>query len=399
MNKTNPKLFPQGMKDEDWDLILGRVNEGKCTPFIGAGACWPYLPLGSQIAQELAMKYNYPLPDMENLPIVAQFISITRRDSIFPKERVRDILKKKNPTDFSKCELPHLVLADLPLSIYLTTNYDDFMVRALQMKGKDAKSEYCRWNRYISKEPDRIKEDFIPSINTPLVYHLHGTWDVPESLVLTEDDYLDFLVNVTENKDQSLHHRISRSMTGTSLIFIGYRLDDLSFRTIFRGLINSPEKSLRRTSISVQIPPADEQLQSLKRSIQRLDAFIKKLILLDKDKDEIIQLMAKLNNTIIDAPISNLEKDQIYSEINVLENKLYNLPLESNAKKILVSVINLLQDSIGLLPTKDEKNNQEEAIKYLEKYYNEMDIRIYWGTAHQFTEELNERWGEYKRSI
>ena len=133
--------------------------------------------------------------------------------------------------------------------------------------------------------------------------------------------------------------------------------------------------------------------------ILRLDSFIKKMNLLDEKKDEIIKLVKKLNEKIINIPISNFEKDHIYSEIHIIENKLYNLPLESNAKKNLINVINLLQDSIGLLPTKDEKNNQEEAIKYLEKYYNEMDIRIYWGTAHQFTEELNERWGEYKRSI
>ena len=36
----------------------------------------------------------------------------------------------KSP-DFRAPSEPHAVLADLPLPIYMTTNYDDFMVKAL----------------------------------------------------------------------------------------------------------------------------------------------------------------------------------------------------------------------------------------------------------------------------
>ena len=41
---------------------------------------------------------------------------------------------------------------------------------------------------------------FVPTVERPLVYHVFGQLDVPESLVITEDDYDDFLVGITENR-------------------------------------------------------------------------------------------------------------------------------------------------------------------------------------------------------
>ncbi len=43
-----------GMKDEDWNLLLRRNKEGRCTPFLGPRSCSSYLTLSNQIAQELA---------------------------------------------------------------------------------------------------------------------------------------------------------------------------------------------------------------------------------------------------------------------------------------------------------------------------------------------------------
>jgi hypothetical protein len=387
----------RGMKDDDWNLLLRRIKEGRCTPFLGAGACSPYLPLSNQIAQELAKKYNYPLPDINNLPRVAQFLAIERGDSIFPKELVIEMFKECKTPNFRSFELPHSILAELPLPIYLTTNYDDFMLQALQDNRKKVEYEYCRWNKFILKEPLNIDEDFKPTVDNPLVYYLHGFWDIPESLVLTEDDYLDFLVNVSENIDHSLHHRIRRSMRGTSLIFIGYRLEDLSFRTIFRGLINFPEKNLRRISISVQLPPKIEQRKSIERSIDSLEKFISDTNFESELKNNVILLISDLKTKTNQSVINKEKKNSLYQLINSLELQLIKLTTgNSLKKKFIINIINLLQESIGLLPTEGEPDDIQ-AIRYLEAYYKEMDICIYWGDAKQFATELRQRWEEYNK--
>jgi len=40
--------------DRDWEILLRRIQNGKCTPFLGAGVNHGVLPLGSEIAQRWA---------------------------------------------------------------------------------------------------------------------------------------------------------------------------------------------------------------------------------------------------------------------------------------------------------------------------------------------------------
>ena len=53
----------KSLSEGNWKILLSRINEEKCTPFFGAGACYGTLPLANEIAEELASEYNYPLND------------------------------------------------------------------------------------------------------------------------------------------------------------------------------------------------------------------------------------------------------------------------------------------------------------------------------------------------
>jgi len=245
------------LEDGDWDILLRRIKDGKCTPFLGAGVNAGLLPLGADIAKKWAAHYHYPLEDSWDLARVAQFLAVRRRDSMFPKEEAIKELSNVGPPDFTKQALPHGILADLPLPVYLTTNYDDFMAMALRSRNKSPQVEVCRWNDSLQSETSVFSSPagFQPTVGNPLVYHLHGHQDRIESLVLTEDDYLDFLVCIS--RDQTLlPPRVERALTGASLLFIGYRLADWNFRVIFRGLVTNKPVSQRRISVAVQLPPA-----------------------------------------------------------------------------------------------------------------------------------------------
>jgi hypothetical protein len=248
--------MPNTLEERDWNLLLRRVKAGKCTPFLGAGACFGALPLGGEIAQKWSQEHNYPLEDCHDLARVAQFLAVPYYP-MFPKEEILEQwFKEIAPPDFTEPDEPHGILADLPLPVYMTTNYDDFMVRALQSRHKDPKRELCRWNQLVKDTPCIFESEpgFRPTVANPVVFHLHGHSKVVESLVLTEDDYLDFLVNIS--RDQALlPPRIQEALTGASLLFIGYSLADWDFRVLFRGLVMSTEPSLRRISVTVQLPP------------------------------------------------------------------------------------------------------------------------------------------------
>jgi hypothetical protein len=185
--------MPNMLTDEDWEDLLKRIKHGNCTPFIGAGACVGKIPLGSQIAQKWALAHKYPLNDCSDLSRVAQYLAVTR-DPMIPKEEIRDIIKKHlDEIDIQYFKIPdepHGVLADLPLPVYITTNYDDFMMQALRSRNKMPKKELCRWNKYIREIIPRTSK-LNPDISNPVVFHLHGSYEIPESLVLTEDDWAD----------------------------------------------------------------------------------------------------------------------------------------------------------------------------------------------------------------
>jgi hypothetical protein len=264
-----PDISPEGLAELDWRILLGRIKQGKCTPFLGAGACFGSLPLGKEIAGEWAKEYGYPLEDTGDLARVSQYLAVNY-DPMFPKEHLleRYIVGAK-PPDFSEPDEPHAVLADLPLPIFMTTNYDDFMLQALKARNRNARQVSCEWNQILRGEAScSLDADFEPSKEAPIVFHLHGHKGVSESLVLTEDDYLDFLVNVSRDQDR-LPHQIRRAFAGTTLLFIGYSLNDWDFRVLFRGLVRSTEDSLRRLSITVQLPPVPADApESAKREMR-----------------------------------------------------------------------------------------------------------------------------------
>jgi len=199
------------LEDNDWINILKLIKKGKCTPFIGAGTCAGILPMGRDIANKWAKEYNYPLKDSDDLPRVAQYVAIEQY-VMLPKEEIIDQFEGVHPPDFSQVDEPHSILASLSLSVYITTNYDNFMVQALKQHNKEPARDFCTWNKYLedlrksdsssSLTPSSINYmQYTPNTVHPLVYHLHGRTDIPQSMVveyLTESDYLDFLIHMVK---------------------------------------------------------------------------------------------------------------------------------------------------------------------------------------------------------
>jgi hypothetical protein len=259
-----------------WKTLIGKIRAGRCTPILGAGAAFPALPLAKDLAEELlrdeevATGKSAPPIDRTDLAKVTEYIAVKRYDNVWPKDRtteklrehLKKYLKKPESLDLKSPDEPHRTLAALRLPIYLTTNYDDFMYNALKESGVDPVREVARWNSELLKDVEsEFDSGYEPSKDRPLVFHLHGHWDRPESMVATEDDYLDFLVNISRDlatsptdpsKKAILPTRVRRALTGSTLLFLGYSLADLNFRVILRGLVGSLSASARQLNLSVQ---------------------------------------------------------------------------------------------------------------------------------------------------
>lgn len=265
------------------------IKRGRSTPILGPGLVEPLLGSLRDIAQRWADDFHYPMRpyERESLPQVAQFLAVNQ-DTRFPFDDLEDSLKQHiretYPAELAAVGLPskntlnqligavgtlarktheldpHKVLASLPLPIYITANQDYLLEDALREAGKDPQTVLCPWNEYIEQAQSVFDREpnYEPTAERPTIFHLFGVWDQPDSVVLTEDHYFDFLTGVTGNK-KLIPDLIRQALADTGLLFLGFQTEDWSFRVIFRSLLMQPGSSRRNlyAHIAAQIEPED----------------------------------------------------------------------------------------------------------------------------------------------
>ena len=248
------------LEDRDWTRLVRQLKNGDCAPFLGAGACAPTLPVATKLSRQWAAEYDYPFPDKSKLDEVTQFAAYHEMDPVTVKQLMKDKIASVPPPDFTTPTQPHALLASQPISVYLTTNYDNYMTMALEHANRAPETRVCPWFKGADQYPiTSVDDEFRPTIEHPLVYHLHGHLEEPGSLVLTAEDYLEFLITLTKRQaregDPLLPPQVSFIMSTRPLLFIGYSLSDWTFRAVFQGLYESLAEVQRRRHVSIQLTP------------------------------------------------------------------------------------------------------------------------------------------------
>lgn len=285
-----------------WPALLNSIKRGQCTPILGAGLYEPLVGTWREIASNLAEEYRYPLAkfNCQAFPQVAQYLSINQDLATILSEvdeaiwqsvqrRLEEPLPDtlKNGASIAQEVLSfvgakqrekdafeqHKILAGLPLPIYLTANYDNLLADALKEAGKDPQVVICPWNeRFFAASVYDEEPGYRPTVQRPLVYHLFGHFSAPESLVLTEDHYFEYLIGVTKNRDL-IPAVVRNAMVNTALLFLGFQWDDWSFRVLFRsvmGLQGGVSRQSLYSHVAVQIEPDDVNNLDSKRAREYL---------------------------------------------------------------------------------------------------------------------------------
>jgi len=168
---------------------------------------------------------------------------------------------------------PWRMLAEFPLPVYLTTCCHDLLEVALREAGKTPHAQICRWTELEVKSVFDGKYE--PSASEPLVYYLHGRDNYAESLVLTENDYLEFLTAVTRNKGNIstdvIPPKVREVLNTSSLMLLGYNLRQWEFIALFWGLIKPRTKQMT-SIVNIQLEPSEFEKQYVKEYLQ-LDKF------------------------------------------------------------------------------------------------------------------------------
>jgi hypothetical protein len=282
LGSKNPKIF--------WTGLIRMIQQGKCTPIIGPRVYGRWIPRRDEIAQRWAIEHGYPFGDKVNLARVAQYMASSQGED-FPRseltdttmkellrrlpEELRPVKKVNSLTELVKAvgfhnlvaddpNEVHCVLASLNLPLYLTTNFASFMNEALEADGRKPTRELCRWNERLDGLPSIFEDrpDYMPTPEEPLSYHFFGTDNESDSLVLTEDNYFDWLVKVSAEPER-VPPVIQAAMTNTSLMFLGYSMHDIEFRVIMRGLVATRGQRRNFKHVAVQLDVDDVKIENI----------------------------------------------------------------------------------------------------------------------------------------
>ena len=286
---------------QKWPALMSVIRNGKCTPILGPGISERVFGSRSALAARWAKKYNFPLAPyaIEDLPEVAQYIAVDQTRFLVHDELAeslkQELLRRfgaQLAPEMQNADLPklisavgaltrqqahdaHVVLANLPFPVYINTNPDSLLIEALQAAGKEPQVELCKWNDNMrTSSLAQTQSNYVPDAQHPLVYCLFGQYSDPDSQVITEDDYFDFLIGVTSNKDL-IHHEVKRKLTDSSLLFLGFQLDDWDFRVLYRSIMSQEGGDRRKKlpHIAAQIDPEEGRLIEPERARKYLEEY------------------------------------------------------------------------------------------------------------------------------
>jgi hypothetical protein len=277
-----------------WPALRLLIELQKATPILGPGLTDAFVGTRSEVAQRWSEKWGFPLAphDRNDLPQVAQYMKIHQMEEFPTWELLRhlreEMLKRyadKLPPEFRNAPLlelhsailkqqqeldpvePHKVLAKLPFPLFIMTNLGNWMADALRAEGKDPQIEICRWNEatdYLPSIYDR-EPNYRPTASRPLIYHVFGHLEHEDSIVLTEDDYFDYLIGFTQRRDK-IPPVVRNALVGTGLLFLGFQMDDWAFRVLFRSILTfeGSERRKKLAHVAVQVEPEEDIVVSPK---------------------------------------------------------------------------------------------------------------------------------------
>jgi len=218
-------------------VLVERIKGGGCVLLMGPGVAVDLsVPnrtpittlLARQLSSEPALQNRCP-PGMEcDLRYVAQLHYEVQHELEDFAIATADFYKglKGTTTPF------HRNLAELPFRLCITTSPDEFMLEAF--KATHRKNPAAAYYSFRSQQTAWLQE---PTETKPLVYYLYGHIDDIYSLVLSENDLIEFLVAAVRG-DPALPDYVRKCLgdPDTTFLFVGFGFQNWYIRVLLHVL-------------------------------------------------------------------------------------------------------------------------------------------------------------------
>lgn len=228
--------------DDVIGVIADAVSRQRCILFLGAGAHAPppeqsrfeypaeqRPPIGAFLSRMLAADCNlsekFPNEDPSNLQRVALYYEIWRSRRQLVDAVTAAVHTGKRPSPMLQA------LAELDFPLVITTNYDQLFESALIASGRQPQPVVYRRN---PEAPDDYRD---PTAESPVVFKIHGDIQRPESLVITDEDYIQFVLRMSDKDPYDpVPLMLKFYLTRWTTLFVGYSLLDYNLRLLFKTL-------------------------------------------------------------------------------------------------------------------------------------------------------------------
>ena len=227
------------MNNLQWNKLKRDFEEQRCVLMIGPNLAGVQkdgkeLPMVEELAAYLADLLDqegveYDQKAKANLPYIAlRFLSIKGARRVDLEDLTKDFIQQNSKN------IPEVYtqLAKLPFHIVINTNADDYMQRAMLAEGKSPLPLYYNFRRDTTTAVDFDKVN----VENPLVYNLFGSLTVTESMVLTEEDQLEFIRNVVKDDPKIPEEILGQFDDRKTYLFFGFDLENWQFRLLLDGL-------------------------------------------------------------------------------------------------------------------------------------------------------------------
>ncbi|MDR1689060.1 MAG: SIR2 family protein [Clostridiales bacterium] len=358
--------------------------DNKVVPFVGAG-----------FSKNAILPQGLSMPDWNELGrIIANYITdyeytnaidaLSLFESQFSKVRLIELLSKELYISDLKPGDAHRSLCDVFFDTICTTNFDFLLDRTLQDSNRP---------HSIIVSEDRLP---INAYEKTRLVKLHGDFDHPDRMVITESDYDSFL-----DRNKVLATYISNLFITKTLFLVGYSFDDTDIRGLWQ-IINSRLGNLHRPAYALMVgasPVETSRFERRKVKVINLEGkkadyplilnqfFIEVKEMIDKESSGKITVTSEKARSELKLPSSNKSLCFIsapYTRISFLKELLYPALTENDIVPLTLDEAVMPNDNIL---TKSETLLKESSLVIIDVSRDNINALWELGIVHSIKKD------------
>jgi len=235
-------------------LLAGKIASGQCVLFIGPGifkddpasAHSIYETFAMELAKEMTTQgFSFDKTQAKNIFYIVPRYRASQNTDGLQNVNMADMRKK-----FVQYSQPKVAgnplfktLAILPFNIIVNTNPDD-KIKTLIQKGR--KVHFSYYDRSNNSGADKDKDSATKaslilannhfSEDSTVIYNLFGSYENNNSLLLTEDELLDYNERVNQNETKISEVLRDKFDNNKYYLFLGFQFDQWLLKIVLKAL-------------------------------------------------------------------------------------------------------------------------------------------------------------------